>query len=70
MKKFTVLLWLLLSQTALAHHTKEHLMLTEDAEQVIAATREGGHSDWMWLIWTGVAIILLLGFVRWWSGRK
>jgi LPXTG-motif cell wall-anchored protein len=70
MNRFTVLFWLLLSQATRAHHTKDHMMLAEDAEQVIAATREGGDSGWVWLIWAGVAVILLLGFVRWWYNRK
>ncbi|MEN8108147.1 MAG: hypothetical protein ABFS22_09090 [Pseudomonadota bacterium] len=70
MNRFTVLLWLLLSKISWAHHTRDHLMLAEDAEQVIAATREGSHSGWIWLIWAGVTIILLLGFVRWWNNRK
>ncbi len=70
MKRFAVLFWLLLIQTAWAHHTKDHMMLAEDAEQVIAATREGVDSDWVWLIWAGVTILLLLGFVRWWRNRK
>jgi hypothetical protein len=70
MNRFTVLSWLLLSQATWAHHTKDHMMLSEEAEQVIAATREGSYSDWVWLIWAGVAVILLLGFVRWWHNRK
>jgi len=70
MSRFVVLLWLLFSQAAWAHHTRDHMMLTEDAEQVIAATREGSHSGWALLIWVGVIIILLLGFVRWWNSRR
>lgn len=70
MSKFTVLLWLLLSQAALAHHTRDHMMLAEDAGQVIAATREGSNSGWALLIWIGVTVILLLGLVRWWHSRK
>ncbi len=70
MNRFTMLSWLLLSQATWAHHTKDHMMLSEDVEQVIAATREGGDSDWVWVIWAGVIVILLLGFVRWWRNRK
>ena len=70
MNRFTVLFWLLLSQATWAHHTKDHMMLAEDAAQVIAATREGGEGDWVWLVWTGVTAILLLGFVRWWHNRQ
>ena len=46
------------------------MMLSEDAAQVIAATREGGDGDWVWLVWTGVTVALLLGFIRWWHNRK
>ncbi|GMQ89100.1 MAG: hypothetical protein BMS9Abin09_0550 [Gammaproteobacteria bacterium] len=71
MKKFSaLLLWLLLSQVARAHHTKDHMMLSEDAAQVIAATREGSGGDWIGLIWAAVTILLLLGFIRWWYNRK
>ena len=70
MNRLTVLLWLMLSQSAWAHHTKDHMMLAEDAAQVIAATRKGGDGDWAWLVWTGVTVVLLLGFVRWWHNRK
>jgi hypothetical protein len=41
MSRFSALLWLLFSQVSWAHHTKDHMMLTEDVEQVITATREG-----------------------------
>lgn len=71
MKRLIMLLWLtfsfLLSGASLAHHTKDHMILAEDAGQVIAATREGDGSG---LIWFAVIIILLLGFVRWWNNRK
>ena len=70
MNRLTVLLWLMLSQTTWAHHTKDHMMLAEDAAQVIAATRKGGDGGWAWLVWTGVTVVLLLGFVRWWHNRK
>ena len=70
MNRFAILIWLLLTRPAWAHHTKDHMMLAEDAEQVIAATREGSGGDWVWLVWIGVTGILLLGFVRWWNNRK
>jgi len=62
--------WLLLSQGAQAHHTRDHMMLMEDAERVIAAIHEGGSGDWVWLIWAGVTGLLLLGLVRWWRGQS
>ncbi len=68
---FRMLIWLLLSaRPAWAHHTKNHMMLSEDAAQIIAATRKGSDGDWLWLIWVGVTGILLLGFVRWWHNRR
>ena len=56
--------------SAQAHHTKDHTMLMENPEQVIAATRAGAGGGGLWLLWAGVFLVLLLGFVRWWKGRK
>ncbi len=70
MNKWFALSWLSLSQGAQAHHTRDHMMLTEDAKQVIAAIHKGGSGDWVWLLWIGVTGLLLLGLVRWWSGRS
>lgn len=70
MSRFTALLCLLFSQASWAHHTRDHMMLGEDVEQVIAATREGSQGGWVLLAWVGVTLILLLGFVRWWGNRK
>ncbi len=69
MSRYVILCCLLLSQPALAHHTKDHMMLAEDAKQVIATTHEGVSGGWVWLAWATVTIILLLGFVRWWNSR-
>lgn len=66
---FTVLLWLLLSQPALAHHTKDHMMLAEDAGQVVAATRESDGGALGWLLWVLLAVALLSGLIRWWRQR-
>lgn len=52
---------------AWAHHTKDHLMLQQDVEQVIATTREGGRA---WLAWLVLMLLLVLGLVRWWKGRS
>jgi len=70
MNRFAVLFWLLPITSAWAHHTRDHMMLAEDAAQVIAATREGGNGNLVWLLWSGAIILLLLGFVRWWRNRK
>ena len=68
MKKLIVTL-LFLSPSSWAHHTRDHMMLSEDTEQVIAATQQGMGGGGFWLLWAGVFIFLLLGFVRWWKGR-
>ncbi len=69
MKKLIIIL-LFQSLPAWAHHTKEHTMLMENPEQVIAATQQGAEGGWFWLLWVGVFLFLLLGFVRWWKGRR
>ncbi|VAW72690.1 hypothetical protein MNBD_GAMMA14-963 [hydrothermal vent metagenome] len=70
MNRWSVILYCtLLSQPVLAHHTKDHMMLAEEAGQVIAATREGSGGGWVWLAWAAVTLILLLGFVRWWNKK-
>ncbi len=70
MSKLTALLWLLSGKVALAHHTKNHMMLAEETERVIASTHGGSGGGQALLIWSGTAVILALGFVRWWNGRK
>ncbi len=69
MKTVMVLLGLLFSRYADAHHTRDHMMLAEDAGQVIAATREGGAGPLGWVLWVVLAVVLLLGLVRWWQRR-
>lgn len=69
MKKSIITLSLL-SSPVWAHHSRDHLMLSEGAEKVIANTQQGAEGGGLWLIWVGVVIVLLLGFVRWWKERK
>jgi len=61
---------LVFSSTIQAHHSKDHMMLLEDTEQVIQRTQQGAEGGLFWLLWSGVFILLLLGFVRWWKGRS
>lgn len=68
MKKLTSLL-LLQSFPLWAHHTRDHMMLSEDADTVISATQQGAEGGGLWLLWVGVFLFLLLGFVRWWKSR-
>ncbi len=69
MKKSITLLSLP-SLPAWAHHTRDHTMLMENPEQVIAATRQGAEGGGLWLLWVGVFLFLVLGFVRWWKNRS
>jgi uncharacterized iron-regulated membrane protein len=69
MKRLAALCGLFLSGIAAAHHTRDHMMLGEDAGQVIAATHEGGNGLLWWMLWLLLAVVLLLGVVRWWQRR-
>jgi len=61
---------LLFSSTIQAHHSKDHMMLLEDTEQVISTTRQGTEGGLFWLLWAVAIILLVLGFVRWWKVRR
>lgn len=66
MKKiFMYYLMMLLTHPVWAHHTKEHTMLQEDPNDVIAATQQGASGPWVWLIWAGVIALLISGIWRW-----
>jgi len=69
MKKLIMIVCLLLSNLlfsyqAWAHHSKEHTMLMQDAEQVIAETQQGATGSSSSFIWLGVAVILGLGLMK------
>lgn len=68
MKKILFMILFFTSPMVWAHHTRDHLMLSEGADKVIAATRQGANGDLQWLIWLGVFVVLVLGLVRWWRG--
>ena len=63
MKKILFIL-LLISQPAIAHHTKEHTMLTQDTEQVIAETKQGADNSGSKFLWLGIAAVLGLGVIK------
>ncbi len=62
-------LFLLYPFSTYAHHSKDHLMLLENAEDIILNTQQGSQSGLFWVLWAGVFILVLLGFVRWWKKR-
>ncbi len=68
MKKLIMIACLSLSYTASypawAHHTKEHTMLMQDAEQVIAETQQGTTGSISSFVWLGVAVLLGIGFIK------
>ncbi len=69
MKKLIIILSLL-SSPVWAHHTLDHMMLSESSEQVIAATQQGAEGGVIWFLWAGVFLLMLLGFIRWWKTRS
>jgi len=70
MRSMIIVLSGLVSFPAWTHHTREHTMLMENPEQVIAATQQGAEGGGLWLLWGGVFFVLLLGLFRWWKGRS
>jgi hypothetical protein len=68
MKKLIAIAWLsfsyMASYPAWAHHSKEHTMLMQDAEQVIAETQQGATGASSLLIWLGLAVALGLGIMK------
>lgn len=69
MRKLIVILSLQ-SLPVWAHHTREHMMLLDGSEQVIAATQQGAKGGGLWLLWVGVFLFMLLGFIRWWKSHS
>ncbi len=63
MKKI-IFISLLMSQSVWAHHTSEHTMLTQDAEQVIAETQAGSNDSGTSLLWLIPGVLLGLGIIR------
>ncbi|HHC73439.1 MAG TPA: hypothetical protein ENK54_11145 [Thiotrichales bacterium] len=55
---------------AQAHHTRDHMMLAEDAARVIAETRRGGGNELAWLFWGVLALLLVLSAIRAWGRRR
>lgn len=70
MKFVMTILIMLFSSGIRAHHSKDHMMLLENTEQVIAGTQQGAEGSLFLLMWVAAFIILLLGFVRWWKERS
>jgi hypothetical protein len=63
----SVLICLVLQQKVWAHHTKDHLMLQADPQQVIAGTQQGVVFSWSWMIWFLVFFLIVIGIIRQWK---
>lgn len=63
----SVLACLVLQQKAWAHHTKDHLILQADPQQVIAGTQQGVMFSWSWMIWFLVFFLIVIGIIRQWK---
>lgn len=70
MKYAAFIFFMLISLNAYAHHSRDHMMLLEDAEQVITSTQQGNEGGIYIILWTFVIILLFLGFIRWWKNRR
>ena len=70
MKALMVFSFTLFSSAIQAHHSRDHMMLLEDAEQIISSTQQGNEGGIFVLLWTVVFILLFLGFIRWWKNRS
>lgn len=70
MKIILFIFSILFTSNIFAHHSKDHMMLLESADQVIKNTQQGNGGGLFWLFYTGIFILLLLGFVRWWKNRS
>ena len=64
MNKLMMIVFLFMSTTVFAHHTKEHTMLMESPEQVIAATTQGETNPGTWILWLAVIIVFALGLFK------
>ncbi len=70
MKFVMTIFFAMFSSGIQAHHSKGHMMLLEETEQVISGTQQGAEGGLFILLWTAAFILLLLGFVRWWKARS
>lgn len=61
------LICFVLQQKVWAHHTKDHLMLQEDPQQVIEDTQQGMVFSWSWMIWFLVFFLIVIGLIRQWK---
>lgn len=63
MKKIFFIL-LLISQPAVAHHTKQHTMLLQNSARVITETRHGTDNSSALSLWSGTAAMLAIGVIK------
>jgi len=59
--------YIVLQQKVWAHHTKDHLMLQADPQQVIEGTQQGMVFSWSWMIWFLVFFLIIIGIIRQWK---
>jgi hypothetical protein len=64
---FFLVLFFGLINPLLAHHTKDHLMLQGDPNQIIASTQQGVLFPWSWLIWFLLFFLISIGIIRLWK---
>jgi|GEM_PF-2796630 len=70
MLKFIITLQIILFPVLLlAHHTKDHLMLQADPQQVIDSTQRGMVFQWEWLLWFLLCFVLVIGLIRQWKNK-
>jgi len=59
--------YFVLQQKVWAHHTKDHLMLQADPQQVIEGIQQGMVFSWSWMIWFLVFFLIVIGIIRQWK---
>jgi hypothetical protein len=68
-KSLLITLILLYPAILWAHHTKDHLILQNDPQQVIDATQYGATTPWIGFIWFIVIFLFVIGLIRKWKNK-
>ncbi len=64
MKALIMITLLLLCYPVWAHHSKEHTMLMQNPEQIIAETQQGADDSGLSILWLGVGFVFALGALK------